>query len=273
MTLPAALVAQRPVTLRVGLFDADGEQLGKGTVRIRLVAGGKTVEPTSIEPFDSKRYVFVFRDVPRQAMEVTAAHDGYEPQTFVFDPGSNKRSDSVEALDVRLARLGDAYLMQDGRLYAYRPHPTTIAVTLRVPADSMRRVFDSLGLRLSDGAGSTTVFLHKATPFDRWNSPELAYLRRHPGVKSAGPIRIWRPPYLTAFTDEIVVQFNGQDVLDSLRQRPEFAGVESSVIEPGKAVVRVRPEIGEGIVDLSRELSGWKGISNVSFKYVMPVVH
>lgn len=244
--------AQQPRTigLAITVVDADEREVNGSTVSVQPSDGPVMTAPVRV--LENRYFI---ENVPRERVAVTVAHEGFVTQHFTVDLTYPFGSQTVLSLKVQLGRPGDSYELVDGMQLAYRPRPDLLALRPRVPLDSLRPVLDSLGLIVEpQGLGIVIVRKREGT-FDRWHSPELAYLRSLRQVEYAGPIRTLSDDIISLFSDRIEVRVGNPSwqMEKTLRAWPHVIDMRRE--QPGIYRIRISPEIGEGIVDLANALS------------------
>jgi hypothetical protein len=201
---------------------------------------------------------------------------GFRSDTIALgeNPGGSRVFGSIV---VQLARPGDRYEYRNGRKFAYTRRPDMIALLVNSRDTAISRLLDSLGVEAIDHGHPPFFVGRTRRPLDGMNDPVLAAIRRAPGGAEAGPIRSLSNDRIIVFSDRIRITCrDGFDPRrsDLLRRMPSIGSI-GPVGGGGEYVVRVAPGVGDGIIEIARDLPKIDGIISASIEYITPprVIH
>ncbi len=245
---------------RIAISNSIEQYVENATVRVRVLPTGPVLQPK----YDGQG-VFVLDSIPSGILEIEVTHRDYQSQTFRV---AERNWSNV--IQVRLGREGEAYEYFGDRRYAYQSRPSLIAVSVhRGAKELLLPLFDSLGLMPIDAAKPDVHILKSRIPLDRMRSPVLAALRRNPLVYCAGPIRVWTSDRFVGFGSSVIAVFRQgvpQAVRDSLLRHTGVNRAEE-MGDRDRYRLEIDPEIGEGIVDIVRDLTKYQEILSARVEY------
>lgn len=248
-------------SLRFLVTDADGIPLSDAVVR---GAGADSARLPVARRIEEGLFLGTIHGAAPLTISITS--NGFLADTIPL-PRNEAFRQNEDLIRARLARPGDTYEVRGGRRYAYTPRLDLIAIVPRYGDTSLGKLLDSLDLRSVPGGGPF-ILVRSKTPRDPMNSPELAALRRSPGVAAAGTVRSWSSDRIVVFSDRIhLVAGNGLKPRDVLRAVPGISSIEPDSGN-GAYIATVAPEVGEGITEIAHRLMSLPGVGDVVIEYL-----